>query len=118
MGGPLTVKSVERGGIRVAFSVSGRRNASLVLLHGGSATRVGSHLIDRIDHRWQCWAPDLRGHGDTSHTPGHYALEEVASDVAVLIKDVIGSPAAVYGHSFGGMLVLLLPLTGPTLSGL
>jgi pimeloyl-ACP methyl ester carboxylesterase len=72
-------------------------------------------LIDRIDRRWQCWAPDLRGHGESSHTPGHYALEEVASDIALLIRDVIGSPAAVYGHSFGGHVGLALAAGWPDL---
>jgi len=115
LGRQLTARSAELGGIRLAFSVSARRDWSLVFLHGGSTTRVGTHLIDRIDHRWQCWAPDLRGHGASSHTPGHYALEEVASDVALLIKDLIGSPAAVYGHSFGGHVGLALAAEWPDL---
>jgi pimeloyl-ACP methyl ester carboxylesterase len=103
------------GDVRLAFSVSARRDNSLVLLHGGSATRAGAELIDRIDDRWQCWAPDLRGHGESSHTTGHYALEEVASDIALLIKDVIGSPSAVYGHSFGGHVGLALAAEWPDL---
>jgi len=77
--------------------------------------RVGAHLIDRIDDRWQCWAPDLRGHGESSHTPGHYALEEVASDVALLIEEVIASPSVVYGHSFGGHVGLALAAGWPQL---
>lgn len=113
MGRPLTARSAELGGVRLAFTVSARRDASLVLLHGGSATRVGAHLIDRIDDRWQCWAPDLRGHGESSHTPGHYALEEVASDVARLIEEVIASPSVVYGHSFGGHVGLALAAGWP-----
>jgi pimeloyl-ACP methyl ester carboxylesterase len=115
LGRPLSARSGELGGVRLAFSVSARRHASLVLLHGGSATRVGAQLIDRIDDRWQCWAPDLRGHGDSSHTPGHYALEEVASDIALLIKEVIAAPSVVYGHSFGGHVGLALAAGWPQL---
>jgi pimeloyl-ACP methyl ester carboxylesterase len=47
--------------------------------------------------------------------PGHYALEEVASDVALLIKEVIGSASAVYGHSFGGHVGLALAAGWPQL---
>lgn len=115
MGRPLTARSAELGGVRIAFSVSARSDAPLVLLHGGSATRIGSHLIDRIDLRWQCWSADLRGHGESSHTPGHYALEEAASDIALLIKYLIGSPAAVYGLSFGGHVGLALAAAWPDL---
>ncbi len=115
MAGPLTPRSAQFGGVRLAYSVSAQREASLVLLHGGSGTRVGPGLIDHIDGRWQCWAPDLRGHGDSSHTPGHYALDEVALDIALLIKEVVGSPSAVYGHSFGGHVGLALAAGWPDL---
>lgn len=77
--------------------------------------RFGADLIDHIDSRWQCWAPDMRGHGDSSHTPGHYALDEVAADVALLIQEVVGSPSAVYGHSFGGHVGLVLAADWPHL---
>ena len=115
MAGHLSVRSAQLAGVRLAYTVSAQREASLVLLHGGSGTRVGAGLIDHIDGRWQCWAPDLRGHGDSSHTPGHYALDEVASDIALLIKEVVGSPSAVYGHSFGGHVSLALAAGWPDL---
>ena len=115
MAGPLTQRSAQLGTVRLAFSVSPQREATLVLLHGGSGARVGADLIDQIDSRWQCWAPDLRGHGDSSHTPGHYALDEVAADVALLIQEVVGSPSAVYGHSFGGHVGLVLAADWPDL---
>lgn len=115
MAGPLTPRSAQLGGIRLAFSVSAQGEAPLVLLHAGSGTRVGAGLIDQIDSRWQCWAPDLRGHGDSSHTPGHYSLDEVAADVALLIKQLVGTPSAVYGHSFGGHVGLVLAAEWPDL---
>ena len=111
----LNGRSAQLGAVRLAFNVSTAGGIPLVLLHGGSRSRIGAGLIDRIDSRWQCWAPDLRGHGESSHTPGHYALEEVASDIALFIKEVIGSPAAVYGHSFGGHVGLTLAASWPDL---
>jgi N-formylmaleamate deformylase len=58
---------------------------------------------------------DLPGHGESSHTPGHYHLDEVADVVAAVIRTLIVRSAVVFGHSFGGAVALVLAGSHPSL---
>jgi pimeloyl-ACP methyl ester carboxylesterase len=85
----------------------GNGDRLLVLLHGLGATRdVWRPMIEA--NRWdESWiAPDLRGHGASSHAD-NYSLGCHAADVAELIA---GSwrEIVVLGHSMGGAVGLAL----------
>lgn len=101
-------------GIRLEFDVAGR-GEDLVLLHGGSGRRQTFGPLRAHLHSWRTWALDLRGHGQSAHTPGAYQLEQVADDVAAFVGQQLGGPAAVYGHSFGGHVALVLAAEHPGL---
>lgn len=51
--------------------------------------------------------PDLRGHGESSRTPGDYTLEASASDIVALIERENLSRLMLAGHSLGALLCLL-----------
>uniref|UniRef100_UPI000B7CF44E alpha/beta fold hydrolase n=1 Tax=Candidatus Entotheonella palauensis TaxID=93172 RepID=UPI000B7CF44E len=50
---------------------------------------------------WHCFAVDLRGHGKSGHSPGGYHRDLYATDLVTLIKNDIGEPTYVVGHSLG-----------------
>lgn len=71
--------------------------------HGRVWHPVAAHLSG-----FDCWAPDLRGHGDSPVASGHdFAWDGFADDVlAVLDQLGLDSPLGV-GHSKGGAALLL-----------
>ena len=81
---------------------------TLLLVHG--------HPFDRsmwrpqigpvVDAGWRVVAPDLRGYGATSLTPGKVTLDVFADDLAALI-DALGIDVAVVGGlSMGGQIAM------------
>jgi pimeloyl-ACP methyl ester carboxylesterase len=78
-----------------------------VLLHGGSARwQYFDPIVPELAARWHLYAVDLRGHGKSGRTPGHYALRDYAADICAFLLRVSG-PASLFGHSLGGMVGLL-----------
>jgi magnesium chelatase accessory protein len=84
-----------------------------------SCCYTAAQVIDRpsggYERSWRTWALDLRGHGQSSHTPGAYRLEQFAEDVAAFLQQRLEDPAVVYGHSFGGHVALVLAAGHPEL---
>lgn len=106
--------SVQVNGVRLGFDVAGQ-GEDLVLLHGGSGRRQAFGPLRADLCSWRTWALDLRGHGQSTHTPGAYRLEQFAEDVAAFLDQRLEGPAVVYGHSFGGHVALVLAAGHPGL---
>lgn len=73
----------EHAGVRIAYD---RRagEVPMVVLHGGSGRRQQSAALVRLVPRiCDVVAPDLRGHGDSSHTPGRYRRSFVRSQTVI-----------------------------------
>lgn len=88
----------------------------LVLLHGLAARwQVFAPLLARLDADWHVYAPDMRGHGGSAHTPGGYVMTEVIADATAFLREVVATPAVVYGHSVGGWVALALAAGNPDL---
>ncbi|HET7722261.1 MAG TPA: alpha/beta hydrolase, partial [Acidimicrobiales bacterium] len=116
--GPPAVRrtSVEvGGGRRVSALVWGEGDPELVLLHGGAqnahtwdtvALALGRPLV----------AIDLPGHGHSDWKGDHqYWPALMADDVAVAVRELAPSAAAVAGMSMGGLTALCLAAQHPDL---
>lgn len=83
---------------------------TLLLIHGNMSS--GVHylpLIERLPEDVHVIAVDLRGFGDSSYKKGFNHLDELAEDVAMLIKKLnLVTPLAVAGWSAGGGVALSL----------
>jgi pimeloyl-ACP methyl ester carboxylesterase len=92
----------------------------LVLLHGGSARWQASlSIIPELSLHYHLYAPDLRGHGKSGRSPGRYTLADYAEDIASFLANVVETPAALYGHSLGGQVAIVVAALHPQLvSGL
>ena len=80
----------------------------LVLLHGGGTDhRCWAPLLPHLDG-FDLRAPDLPGHGDRP-LPADVSVEGVAAALAPEIDAMVGgAPHAILGHSFGGMVAMVL----------
>jgi pimeloyl-ACP methyl ester carboxylesterase len=93
-----------------------RDGAPVVLVHGvsGSLQTYGFLPSEIVDGR-RVLRLDLRGHGRSEHAPGTYVLERYGEDVAALLRDEVGRPAIVVGHSLGGVVAWWLAQSHPEL---
>ncbi|MFD5202319.1 alpha/beta fold hydrolase [Streptomyces sp. NPDC058375] len=112
------VRTVQAGGVRLAYREWGAPGAPpVVLLHGraGSSatwTRIAEDLA--ADHR--VYAPDFRGHG-LSDWPGRYSFEMFRDDLHAFLEARNLAGATVVGHSMGGVAAYLLAQREPGLIG-
>lgn len=106
--------SVEAGGIRLAYRVSGPPGAPpLVLLHAlgeGAADWGGVAPAFARDRR--VYALDLRGHG-RSDWPGAYSLPLMRDDVLGFLDALGLERVDVVAHSMGGLVACLLAAKCP-----
>jgi pimeloyl-ACP methyl ester carboxylesterase len=76
----------------------------VLLLHGAyDHGRMFDDLAPRISALgYHAIALDFRGHGDSGPLDTGFAWALLHIDLALLVRDVIGSPVGVIAHSFGG----------------
>jgi pimeloyl-ACP methyl ester carboxylesterase len=101
----MTVDTVvSKDGTRIACWRTGER-APLVFVPGvtGDHTHLAV-LAPLLEPHFSLWMMDRRGRGRSGDAPG-YAIEREHEDVAAVV-DAIGGPVDVFGHSFGGDVVL------------
>ncbi|MGW0698434.1 alpha/beta fold hydrolase [Streptomyces sp. NPDC002867] len=110
------VRSVQAGGVRLAYRVWGHEDAPpVVLAHG----RCGNsdhwtHVAERLAATRRVYAGDLRGHG-LSEWPGSYGFAAFRDDLAAFVTALGLGPVDLVGHSMGGAAALLLAEERPEL---
>lgn len=84
------------------------KRPKLFLLHGWLDTGAGfQFLAERLQDRFHCIAPDMRGYGKSGHTRnplGYFFHEYVADAHALFVKLSPKEPIRLLGHSLGGMV--------------
>ena len=103
-------------GARIHYAVGPDSGPPLLLIHGQTGCwRDYGPVLSQLSHRWQVFAVDCYGHGRSSHDPSLYSLQANGEDLLWLIREVIGRPAAVSGHSSGGLLAAYVAARGQLL---
>ena len=79
----------------------------ILALHGlASSANWYERLAARLSRYYSVYAPDQRGHGQTTQAPTGYDWQSLASD-AIRFMDYLGlERAAVLGHSWGGNVAI------------
>jgi pimeloyl-ACP methyl ester carboxylesterase len=102
--------------VQINYAEGPDNGVPLVLLHGGSSRwQWWSWVIDPLAKQTHLFAPDLRGHGRSTWTPGHYRLFDFAADIEAFVEGVVGEPAVLLGHSLGGEVALIVAAERPDL---
>jgi pimeloyl-ACP methyl ester carboxylesterase len=82
----------------------------LVLIHGASGS-VGDWgaVQAALTGSWHVYNLGLRGHGLSGHGDGveGYHAAHFISDTLAFLRDVVGAPAVIWGHSWGAVVTLL-----------
>ena len=102
--------------------VSGQ-GPDVLLLHGAAASAHSWALLAPLLRGYRVIAPDLPGHGFTRTAErARLTLDAMADDLTLLCQGQGWKPAAIVGHSAGGVLALrmaeLLPQAPATLIGI
>ncbi|MFD0019728.1 alpha/beta fold hydrolase [Streptomyces sp. NPDC058382] len=112
------VRSVQAGGIRLAYRVWGDAFAPpVVLVHGRCGdSRTWTGIAEGLASAHRVYALDFRGHGLSDWT-GRYSFELFRDDLHAFLEARNLSGATVVGHSMGGVAALLLAERQPGLVG-
>lgn len=89
---------------------------ALVIVHGitGSYSEF-LHLLPELEGRAHVYLLDLRGHGRSVWAKGGYQVADYGRDVAAFLRQVVGQPAIMLGHSLGSMVAVWLAVNTPHL---
>jgi pimeloyl-ACP methyl ester carboxylesterase len=106
---------VQLGEVRTWYEEDGS-GEPLVLLHPGAAdARAFEAIVPGLADRFRVLRPDRRGHGRTPDVAGPITYEQMALDTIAFLKQVVGGPAYLVGHSDGAPVALLVALRRPDL---
>ena len=102
-------------GVRLRYYVGGSQGEPLLLVHGlGGAASNWVELAPRLAERHRVIIPELPGHGGSSPLPAAPNLDVYAARAGLVAERERLFPAAVVGHSLGGLVALRLALLRPT----
>src|SRR5437588_5792235 len=99
---------VQVGDVDLAVASAGEGGRPLLLVHGftGAKEDFTEWLPALAERGWHAVAPDLRGHGRSSHPEAEtdYSLSAFAVDVVGLADALRWDRFVLLGHSMGGMI--------------
>ncbi len=87
----------------------------LILLHGGrDHARSWDRTAEALCDRYQVFALDLRGHGDSDWAlGGNYSIIDYALDLHAVVGEIERTPVTLVAHSLGGSIALQYAGTMP-----
>jgi pimeloyl-ACP methyl ester carboxylesterase len=102
------------GDVTLNYVVGPDHGLPLLLIPGQMESWQGYKcVLPELSKRFHIFVPDLRGHGKSTWTPGHYSYNICGNDLKRFIKDVIQKPTLVAGLSSGGVLAIWLAANAP-----
>lgn len=102
-------------GVRLHYAQQGPATGpAIILLHGYSDSSFSfSRVMPLLPPGLRIIAPDLRGHGESDRPASGYRIDDMASDV-LLLMDALGIPtAAIVGHSMGSFVAQSVAARAP-----
>lgn len=103
-------------GTSVSYLERSGGDRPLLLLHGiTDNARTYEPLMAGLDSRFHVYALDFRGHGRSDKPETRYDTDAYADDVRHLIREVVGAPVLLEGHSLGGAVAVQVGSTAPEL---
>lgn len=102
-------------GLNMYYEVHGA-GSPLVVLHGSFMTIQGMQpLVSKLADTRQVIAVEVQGHGHTADADRPFTYEQMADDVAALLRHLEIGSADIYGYSMGGSIALQVAIRHPEL---
>jgi pimeloyl-ACP methyl ester carboxylesterase len=109
-------KQVTVQGNALHYAEGPENGSPLLLIHGQAVDwKHYARVLPALADHYHVFAVDCYGHGDSAWAPETYNNVAMGADFALFLKDVIGEPAVVSGHSSGGLLAAWLAANRPEL---
>jgi pimeloyl-ACP methyl ester carboxylesterase len=110
---PSTGDYAEVNGLRMYYEIHGT-GQPLVVLHGAFMTigAMGAFVPELAEAR-QVVAVESQGHGHTADVDRPFSYEQMADDVAALLRHLGIEQADVFGYSMGGGVALQVAIRHP-----
>ncbi len=110
----LREECFDTGAVVLNYAVSTADGPPLVLIHGVTDCWQGwLPVVPALAARWRLYTPDLRGHGRSGHAPGTYSIPEYTADIVAFLREVVGAPAVLVGHSLGAIIAVAVAAAAP-----
>lgn len=94
-----------------------RHGLPVVFIHGYAAMiEHWQRIIRPVAREHSFYALDLYGFGESARPGGQPTRERWASQVAELVREVVGGPAVIVGHSMGGVVAIEVARRYPELT--
>lgn len=107
-------KEITIDGTTLNYAVSEGEGDPLVLFHGWFGRwQQFAPILPFLTQEWNVYAVDHRGHGGSSAAAGEYWPQDYVNDADAFLRDVVGAPAVLMGHSLGGWVALNLAAKHP-----
>lgn len=107
--------TIESGGVRMRYEVSGTTHGSVLVLANSLASNL--HMWDKVlpafESRYRVLRFDMRGHGESGVSSEPFTIDQLGSDVLQLLDEVEVDRANVCGLSLGGLVALWLGIHAP-----
>ena len=111
----FTEKIFDTGVIKINYAEGAPNGAPLAVLHGATARwQELNPLINELEKNWRIYACDKRGHGKSSWGDSYTAVA-IGTDMSEFIKNNIGEPTVLIGHSGGAVASLVTATQIPEL---
>ena len=115
----LVENSFDTGEVVLNYVEGPPNGLSLLLIHGITTDwRTFLPLMPYLTMRYHVYAIDLRGHGKSGRTPGHYTILDYEKDVKIFIDEVIKEPTILFGHSLGGIIATIHAADNPNIAAI
>ena len=103
-------------GTRLNYAEGPAGGAPLLLVHGQATDwKNYARVLPDLARRFHVFAVDVHGHGASDRAPSKYDTQSIGADLVAFIREVIGEPAVISGHSSGGLLCVWIAAHAPAM---
>ena len=110
--------TVDVNGVTLHYAKVGE-GRPIVLIHGNAEDHnlFETEIGQLVEAGYQVYAPDSRGHG-ANEPLSEYHFHDMAEDMYLFIRAMGLEKPALYGHSDGGIIALMLEIMHPGTLGI